>query len=184
MNTSNFFPITARASWLLDLTTELGIPVIAAISVAKTGDGLACGMAARLSTANAARAAIMEMCQMELAIQVTNMKRLERGDARLNDVDRRHLIRATTLNAETCVLLHPQGTPQTMPTHDTTSDADAIAFLGAALAVHNIDVALVDLSLPRRTRSSRSRSRAGCRDRCWRRSSKTRVHRAASSDTA
>jgi ribosomal protein S12 methylthiotransferase accessory factor len=71
-----------RASWLLDLTTDLDIPCIAALSVDATrGTGLACGFAARLTPEAAARSAILEMCQMELGLLVALAKREERGPA-------------------------------------------------------------------------------------------------------
>jgi thiazole/oxazole-forming peptide maturase SagD family component len=95
---------TGRAAWLLDLTTDVEIPVVAALSADADGRGLACGLAARLDPAEAAQAAVLEMCQMELAAPVAAAKRAEGGDAALNDTDRRHLARAA-FAARECALL-------------------------------------------------------------------------------
>lgn len=101
-----------RHSWLLDITTDLGVPCVAAISVEADGRGFACGHAARPGLAAAARAAVREMCHIELAYDVVAAKRAERGDAALNATDRKHLARATAIDAADCPLLHPRGTPR------------------------------------------------------------------------
>lgn len=68
-----------RVTRLLDITTDLGVPTIAAISTDVDGRGLACGAAARLDPAEAARAAVLELCQMELSAPVAMMKRAQSG---------------------------------------------------------------------------------------------------------
>src|SRR5262249_45373915 len=68
-----------RTTWLLDITSDLEIPCIAAVSVDADGRGLSCGLAARIAPEAAARAAILEMCQMELALPIVEAKRGERG---------------------------------------------------------------------------------------------------------
>src|SRR5262249_45296327 len=62
-------------SWLLDITTDLGVPCVAAVAQASRGSGFCCGAAARPRLAQAAQAAVLEMCQMELALRVVDMKR-------------------------------------------------------------------------------------------------------------
>ncbi len=96
-----------RRCWLLDITTDTGIPAVAALSCRTDGFGFAFGLAARGTLSAAARAAVLEMCQGELAYAVVEAKRRERGDAALNAKDRTHLQRATMVNADTCALLHP-----------------------------------------------------------------------------
>jgi ribosomal protein S12 methylthiotransferase accessory factor len=96
-----------RRSWLLDITTDLGIPSVAAVSVDQEGNGFACGVATRLSLARASEAAILEMCQMELAHDVVAAKRRESGDDALNAHDRAHLRRGSELSLQDCALLHP-----------------------------------------------------------------------------
>ena len=101
----------SRMSWLLDITTDIGVPCAAAISSARDGYGFACGLAARTTMTEAVRAAIFEMCQSELAYAVVDAKRREAGEAGLNEADLRHLTRRTAINTRTCELLHPEGAP-------------------------------------------------------------------------
>jgi thiazole/oxazole-forming peptide maturase SagD family component len=96
----------SRRTSILDISTDLDVPVVAAISVGAEGRGLACGIAARLDWRDAAKAAILEMCQMELSAPVAERKRQEAGEAALNDADRRHLSRAA-FDAAGCELLRP-----------------------------------------------------------------------------
>jgi thiazole/oxazole-forming peptide maturase SagD family component len=98
---------TARRTVLLDITTDNGVPVVAAVSVDNNGRGMACGLSSRFTASDAARAAVLEMCQMEMAAPVAEAKRAEGGDAVLNEADRRHLRRAEFAAAE-CELLHPR----------------------------------------------------------------------------
>ena len=135
-----------RTTWLLDITSDLDIPALAAVSVDGTGRALACGLAARLSARDAARAAIFEMCQSELAHPIVQMKRQQRGDAALNAIDRRHLARATAIDAGSCELLHPLG----LPRNDTEpeSPAQPLAHLRATFVRCGIEAALVDLTRP------------------------------------
>jgi ribosomal protein S12 methylthiotransferase accessory factor len=99
--------LSRRTSHLLEITTDLGIPSVAAVSFAPDGTGFCCGTAARPTLNKACEAALLEMCQMELAYAVVQAKSLERGVAALNDVDRRHLRRFEGINAAHCALVHP-----------------------------------------------------------------------------
>jgi ribosomal protein S12 methylthiotransferase accessory factor len=137
-----------RASWLLDLTTDLAIPCVAALSVDASGKGLACGFAARLTLAAAVRAAILEMCQMELALLVALAKGEERGEDALNGVDRRHLDRARRIGADRCALIHPLGAPARPDLPPCSNAGEELATLLAQLARHGIETALVDLTRP------------------------------------
>jgi len=137
-----------RASWLLDLTTDLGIPCVAAISLDGNGKGLACGFAARLALEAAARAAVFEMCQMELALPLVLAKRQQGGEAALNDVDRRHLDRAARIAADRCALIHPLGSPGRYSAPACDGPREELAALLAALAHRDVEVGLVDLTRP------------------------------------
>ncbi|MEH2503944.1 ribosomal protein S12 methylthiotransferase accessory factor [Bradyrhizobium sp. AZCC 1578] len=95
-----------RRTWLLDITTDIGVPCVAAVSCRADGSGFAFGLAARPSLEAAVRSAILEMCQLELADIVVATKRRERGDDALNAQDRIHLQRAA-INADECRLLQP-----------------------------------------------------------------------------
>jgi ribosomal protein S12 methylthiotransferase accessory factor len=134
-----------RATWLLDITTDLGVPCFVAMSASPRGDGLAFGFSARLSRDEAARAAIFEMCQMELGVQLSAEKLRQLGSEALAEADRRHLARATALSAESCDLLHPIGTPW----HgDIEPPSDGLGHLQQLLAAKGMSVALVDLTRP------------------------------------
>jgi ribosomal protein S12 methylthiotransferase accessory factor len=91
---------SARRSWLLDITTDIGIACVAAVSCMADGFGFAFGLAARPTLAAAACAAVVEMCQGELAYAVVEAKCRERGEAALNERDRIHRRRATMINAD------------------------------------------------------------------------------------
>lgn len=96
-----------RTSWLLDITTDLGVPCVGALSLGADGRGLVCGFAARLDYDEAVTAAVREMCQMEVGLELIFLKRAEGGDAALNAVDRKHLQRAFGFDARQCLLLQP-----------------------------------------------------------------------------
>lgn len=76
-----------RCTQFLDISSEFPAPVIAALSFDMDGRGLAVGLACRLDAGNALTAALLEMCQMELALDLTAMKRTERGDDKLDEID-------------------------------------------------------------------------------------------------
>src|SRR5262245_48372825 len=130
---------TSRRTWLLDITTDLGIPAIAAISCREDGKGFACGLGARPTVAGAARGAIMELCQSELAHAVVAAKEAESGRDKLNARDRAHIARATRIDAETCALLHVSGMPvrrEVCPAQDAVSQ---VGWLASRLARAKIE---------------------------------------------
>jgi ribosomal protein S12 methylthiotransferase accessory factor len=134
-----------RASWLLDITTDIDVPVIVALSCDRDGRQLAYGLAARLSIAEAARAAILELCQTELAILLAKIKRVEMGDERLLPTDRAHLERDAMIRADRCELLHPSGVQ--LVHHETVGMSDLSAVVHA-LGRAGIEAALLDLTRP------------------------------------
>jgi ribosomal protein S12 methylthiotransferase accessory factor len=97
-----------RKSWLLDITTDLGINAVAAVSARTDGYGFAFGAAARLSRAEATRAAIFELCQAELGHHVVAAKRYESGDSALNESDLRRLRLGRLFDTRNCALLQPE----------------------------------------------------------------------------
>jgi ribosomal protein S12 methylthiotransferase accessory factor len=134
-----------RTTWLLDLTTDIGIPVIAALSCDEDGKQLAYGFAARLSLEDAARAAIFELCQTELAILLAQIKRMEMGEDKLPPSDRAHLERAAKITVDQCELLHPLGHHLTQSKNASGSDLSVIA---SAMSRCGIDAALIDMTRP------------------------------------
>ena len=132
-----------RTTWLLDLTTDIGIPVIAALSCDEDGQQLAYGFAARLSLEDAARAAIFELCQTELAILLAQIKRIDAGEDSLPPTDRAHLERAASIRADRCELLHPLGLHLTQPARAIRSELSEIA---GAMSQCGIEAALIDMT--------------------------------------
>jgi ribosomal protein S12 methylthiotransferase accessory factor len=135
-----------RQTVLLDITTDLGIPVIAAFSTRPDGYGFALGMAARIDFAGAARSAIFEMCQSELSLHVIAAKRRESGDAALNESDLRQQNRGSTLNASHCLLLQPDTAASTPP---PALSGDPLQAVIHRLAEHGIVAWSLDLTRPR-----------------------------------
>ncbi|MGL4810155.1 MAG: YcaO-like family protein [Beijerinckiaceae bacterium] len=131
-----------RRSWLLDLTTDLAIPVIAALSCDEEGRGLACGLAARFSASDAARSAVFELMQMELALILATIKRDELSPESLTVTERQHLARATLAVAH-CALLHPVGVGDVSRDYPA---AGKLPDLAAALRTAGISATLVDLT--------------------------------------
>ena len=103
--------LTHRRTWLLDITSDIAVPAVAALSCNADGFGLCCGLAARATQAEAARAALLKMAQMELAWHVVQAKHTHRGAGALNTADRRHAQRY----AEVAVHEHPALQPTVPP---------------------------------------------------------------------
>ncbi len=139
---------TGRSSWLIDLTTDIAIPCVAALSVDPEGRGFACGFSARLSYAVAAKAAVREMCQMELGLHLIDLKQRQRGKVSLNKVDRMYLRRANGFDVQGCELLHPAGDGELAVGPGQSSAEDPIGMVSKRLASHGIDASWADLTRP------------------------------------
>ena len=134
---------------MLDITTDVGVPCVAAVSVRPDRSGFACGVAAGVKFAAAAQSAIRELCQIELAYAVVQAKREERGDAALNQHDLQHLERSQRIDPATCALLHPLP-PDSVPAEPANvDDARTLDFLVGRLAEMEIDVLAVELTRER-----------------------------------
>ncbi|WP_024508198.1 YcaO-like family protein [Bradyrhizobium sp. ARR65] len=137
---------TSRRTWLLDITTDIGIPVVAAVSCRRDGFGFAFGLAARPTLAAAIRSAILEMCQVELASVVVDAKRRERGDTGLNAKDLIHLQRATAINADQCILLQPIGAHAEHIRIDSTVPHATLTAIARHLQARAIEPYCLDLT--------------------------------------
>jgi ribosomal protein S12 methylthiotransferase accessory factor len=83
----------ARRTSLLDVTTDLAIPVVVAFSTDAARSGFAAGFGCRFSLGEAAAAALVELCQMELGLQIAMLKRDRLGANSLTAGDAGHLAR-------------------------------------------------------------------------------------------
>ena len=137
--------LAQRETRLLDITTDVGIPAVAAISTAPDGGGFAIGFGSRLTLAEAARAAVFELCQVELGLHVVAAKRQEAGDNALNDSDRRQL-RRSAFDSRTCALLQP-GT-ESRPTIAESSNASGLQHVLERLKACDIAAYAIDLTRP------------------------------------
>jgi ribosomal protein S12 methylthiotransferase accessory factor len=138
----------ARRNWLLDITTDIGVPCVAAVSCMTNGFGFAVGLAARPTLEAAARAAILEMCQGELAHAVVEAKLRERGEAALNARDRIHRRAATMLNADRCLLLQPGPERSRHLAIGTTDPGAVLRLIVERLAQFGIEAFGLDLTRP------------------------------------
>jgi ribosomal protein S12 methylthiotransferase accessory factor len=137
---------SARRSWLLDITTDIGVPCVAAVSCMADGFGIAIGLAARPTPKAAARAAVLEMCQGELAHAVVDAKLRERGETGLNARDHDHRRRATMLNADRCLLLQPGPQRAWQPAIGTAEPGAVLRLIVDRLAQLGIEAFGLDLT--------------------------------------
>jgi ribosomal protein S12 methylthiotransferase accessory factor len=142
-----------RLTHLLDITTDVGVPVVIASSTRPNGFGFAFGFGCRPNRADAARSAIFELCQVELSQHVIAAKQKESGDAALNDSDRKQLRRAAQFNALSCALLAPEGEitsdPAWLPDEPAAALPGLLERLDAmGIAAYAIDLTRADLAIP------------------------------------
>ena len=136
-----------RRTWLLDITTDIGVPCVVALSCRPDGSGFAFGLSARPRLEAAVCSAIVELCQGELADAVVATKRIERGDAALNAQYRIHLRRAA-IHADQCKLLHPIAEPATHLAFDTTETSAVFYLIVERLKNMGIEAFGLDLTRP------------------------------------
>jgi ribosomal protein S12 methylthiotransferase accessory factor len=147
-----------RRSWLLDITSDLGIATVAALSVEADGRGLCCGTAARAGgLAPAAEAAVLELTQLELGLALARHKAARQGSGGvvpaerceggpqssslrtlgMNARDAGHLRRAA-IDTAAWPLLHPAAPPRPDP---VLAAEDAPAGLALAALVGRLAAA-------------------------------------------
>jgi len=137
-----------RRTWLLDITTDVGVPSVAAVSCRSDGSGFAFGLAARPTLEAAVRSATLEMCQGELADVIVAAKRSERGDDALNAQDRIHLQRAA-INADQCKLLHPVAEHAAHLSIHATEASGTFELIVERLQLSGIETFCIDLTRQR-----------------------------------
>lgn len=135
-----------RRTWLLDITTDLDVPGVVAISCNADGRGFACGLAARPTLRAAAQSALLEMSQMELAYAVVEARRRE-GGALMED-DQVHLARGTAIDVAQCALLHPVAPARRHPAAAAAPPAQQLAALVERLSAKGIETYAIDLTRP------------------------------------
>lgn len=101
-----------RSTWLLDITSDLQIPCVAAISVNPRGLEIACGLAAAISLQDAACSAVREMFQFELAYHLIAVKRHVNPDHAMSPPELRQMELGARVHADSEPLLHPAFAPR------------------------------------------------------------------------
>lgn len=137
----------ARRTWMIDITSDLDVPCVACVSVNADGRGFAHGAAARLSLAAAAKAAFIELCQMEVAWHLMELKRAA-GRQPTSPADLRHQARFDAVDVDVLAMLAPGRTPArgASPAWDLESLVQRLAEAGyPSLAV---DLSRPEIGLP------------------------------------
>ncbi len=140
--------VTTRRTWLLDITSDVGVPVIAAIACNHDGCGLSRGFACRPTLAAAADAALMELAQMELGYRLSATKRAVRGEAALNNIDRQHISRYTQLKVADTSVLHPLAPPVSPCDLLSYDRIEILAAVRKRLEAVGVEVYAMSLSRP------------------------------------
>jgi ribosomal protein S12 methylthiotransferase accessory factor len=131
---------TGRQCWFLDLTTDIAIPVVAAISVEDDGTLPALGVACRPHLADAMEGAFLEMVQSELAL-AGHMQRLDEGQVSAVDIALAEWYDA--VDVETMPWLAPHGVAARA---DAPGDAHASAL--ERLAACGFEAYVMELTRP------------------------------------
>lgn len=136
-----------KISLVLDITTDVGVPTIAAISAdASDGGRLSCGLSARFDYISALRKAVHEMMQMELAHHLIEIKQRMQGHGSLNEHDREHLRREKQLRRIwTTKIIQPVGRPVNIRDFRFYSDEKFTDFI-RHLSDRSFDVIMVNLT--------------------------------------
>lgn len=140
--------VQTRATLLLDITSDLGVPCVAAVSVDADGRNLACGFAANLDGAVAARKAVLEMCQMEVSNLLIAAKLQEYGAEGLDPFEKRTLEREDAIDFRKCELLHPSGLPRSAAAYEPLTAGVGVDRLAEIFDRHGIDATLVQFTRP------------------------------------
>ncbi len=123
-----------RRHHLLDLTTDLAVPVVAATSFDADGGNVAFGFGAGLSALSALESALLEMLQDELLLSLTGEGDDRAWRDRVTLAARPHLI--------------PQGNPTPCETLEERSPAADLAGLADALLGAGLHPIVLDLTRP------------------------------------
>lgn len=136
-----------RRTWLLDITSDIGVPVVAALSCEAPGSGIAAGFAARATLGEAADAALLELMQMELGNRLVAAKAGRLGEGALAQGEREQLARMRLLSAGDPRIAGIDGAPDrtvALPAKTEERIAAIVKLLGGA----GVEAFRVDLTAP------------------------------------
>ncbi len=135
----------SREDVILDITTDLGIPCVAAVSFAQDGSQIACGTAANSDRTIAIEAAFREMCQLEFGYHVAEFRRRSHGFAALDRHDQAKLRQADIFNAKELPMVNPEHVDEVDGWFETEPDCPSLAELVRRLDCKGIQVYAVEL---------------------------------------
>jgi ribosomal protein S12 methylthiotransferase accessory factor len=136
----------ARRLWLFDITTDLGIPVIAAASAEPDGRDVALGFAARLDIHAAGVSALTEMLQMEVSLLAAKAL----GDAAPSWAWWRAAVNMATPPLDAALSLPPERLEAAHPATPSqpAGQAAGLAAVLQACARADIDLWFADMTRP------------------------------------
>ncbi|POF27928.1 YcaO-like family protein [Roseibium marinum] len=150
-------PASSRNCWFLELTTDIQVPVFAALSSRVDGSQVVAGFAADQDSRRAAKRAFLEMCQMELAQQISADKPSYLPDDRLSDQDRIWIEREKQLSLDNFPRLKRAASVETLSAvargGEATGPVEAVAQIGLEafwvdLTRPEVDIATVRTLVP------------------------------------
>lgn len=135
---------SGRHCWFLDLTTDIGIPVVAAISAEEDGTLPALGVACRPLLSDAMEGGFLEMVQSELAL-ASLLQRLDEGRPSVADAELSDWYELA--DTSRMPWLAPHGAPDHRPPEAAPAAVgDRLAACG--LAAHAIELTREALGIP------------------------------------
>ena len=141
-----------RQTLLLDITTDLAIPTVAALSVDRDNGNLCCGTATRLTYPAAAEAALFELCQSEIGLALAQAKQDAQREDLLSTDERQMLARADLFRHERFRTRLLPGAPFRMgrvALPPEASGKDIAAHLeGLGIPVYLADIGRPDIAVP------------------------------------
>ncbi|MEM7225186.1 MAG: YcaO-like family protein [Pseudomonadota bacterium] len=137
---------TGRCEVLLDITSDLSVPAVAAVSFGPEGRDYACGTAARHSYGAAARAAYREMCQMELSHHIRRAKREQAGEGALSVREREEAAQVAAIDGRRQPLFWPEAKTNPLHYDNHSPRQESLEGLQERLGQVGIELYEVDLS--------------------------------------
>jgi ribosomal protein S12 methylthiotransferase accessory factor len=134
---------------LLDLTHDLGIPVVAAILLDRDGTLRALGVACKATLDEAAASAYLELCQMELSVTLAR-ERVERApNAMISDDDRRLLNWLGQVDMVRCPHLVPRDCGASGARREALTFGGLVErLMSAGLRTYEVDLTRADIGIP------------------------------------
>lgn len=136
---------SSRDCWFLEITSDIPVPVIAAFSSRVDGSVVVGGFAADPDPLRAATRAFLEMCQMELAQQISTDKQSYLPAGQLSAQDRIWIERERQLSLENFPRLKKATTVEECAVQAQSVTSDNLA---EAISVAGLEAFLVDLTRP------------------------------------